>query len=240
MQGRLEPGCVLPKRSRSNLRSSPEWPRISRFRRNLARQAPSGIGRRRRDRRQAKWRWLRGRPFLPRPSAPRAYDDSRSTADERAGRRPHAGRKATSREDWWRSVDVADFRRPPPKCGAFRLQPRGSPLRQTGCWRKTDSNPRSRVMDNPFRNPRPIPPPPSAAQSLDAAPYGRGTEVRRLGAGARRIRTLGPPVRAQQFRRGPFVRGNGCRNSRPLLLRWPHGMRRSGRRPCVDGGSRLL
>ena len=33
--------------------------------------------------------------------------------------------------------------RPPPKCGAFRLQPRGSPLRQTGCWRKADSNPRS-------------------------------------------------------------------------------------------------
>src|SRR5580700_5558396 len=30
--------------------------------------------------------------------------------------------------------------RPPPKCGAFRLQPRGSPLRQTGCWRETDSN----------------------------------------------------------------------------------------------------
>jgi len=31
-------------------------------------------------------------------------------------------------------------RRPPPKCGAFRLQPQGSLLRQTGCWRKTDSN----------------------------------------------------------------------------------------------------
>jgi hypothetical protein len=34
--------------------------------------------------------------------------------------------------------------RPPPKCGAFRLQPRGSPLRQTGCWRKPDSNDQSR------------------------------------------------------------------------------------------------
>src|SRR5438477_1514492 len=32
-------------------------------------------------------------------------------------------------------------RRMPPKCGAFRLQPRGSPLRQTGCWRKQDSEP---------------------------------------------------------------------------------------------------
>src|ERR1700719_2055930 len=31
-------------------------------------------------------------------------------------------------------------RRPPPKCGAFRLQPRGSLLRQTGCWSKGDSN----------------------------------------------------------------------------------------------------
>jgi hypothetical protein len=31
-------------------------------------------------------------------------------------------------------------RKPPPKCGAFRLYPRGSPLRQTGCWRKADSN----------------------------------------------------------------------------------------------------
>ena len=28
-----------------------------------------------------------------------------------------------------------------------------------------------------------------------------------------------PPVRAQQFRRGPFAPGNGCRNSRPLLLK---------------------
>jgi hypothetical protein len=27
-------------------------------------------------------------------------------------------------------------RRPPPKCEAFRLQPRGSPLRHTGCWRE--------------------------------------------------------------------------------------------------------
>jgi hypothetical protein len=28
-----------------------------------------------------------------------------------------------------------------PKCGVFRIQPRGSPLRQTGCWRKEDSLP---------------------------------------------------------------------------------------------------
>jgi len=36
-------------------------------------------------------------------------------------------------------------RRPPPKCGAFRLQPRRSLLRQTGRWREADSNPRSRL-----------------------------------------------------------------------------------------------
>ena len=34
-------------------------------------------------------------------------------------------------------------RRPPPKCGAFRLQPQGSLLRQTGCWSEEDSNSRS-------------------------------------------------------------------------------------------------
>ena len=37
-------------------------------------------------------------------------------------------------------------RRPPPKCGAFRLQPRGSPLRQTGRWSEVDSNSRSHVL----------------------------------------------------------------------------------------------
>src|SRR2546423_15546588 len=31
-------------------------------------------------------------------------------------------------------------RRMPPNCGAFRFQPRASLLRQTGCWRKADSN----------------------------------------------------------------------------------------------------
>src|SRR5271170_2981813 len=39
-------------------------------------------------------------------------------------------------------------RRPPPKCGAFPFQPRGSPLRQTGCWRKTDSNSPSHFRAN--------------------------------------------------------------------------------------------
>jgi hypothetical protein len=34
-------------------------------------------------------------------------------------------------------------RRTPPNCGAFRVQPRGSPLRQTACWREPDSNPQS-------------------------------------------------------------------------------------------------
>jgi hypothetical protein len=43
-------------------------------------------------------------------------------------------------------------RRLPPKCGAFRLQPRGSPLRQTGCWRKPDSNSRSHMRWPPFRH----------------------------------------------------------------------------------------
>jgi hypothetical protein len=31
-------------------------------------------------------------------------------------------------------------RRMPPKCGAFPVQSRRSPLRQTACWRKADSN----------------------------------------------------------------------------------------------------
>jgi hypothetical protein len=31
-------------------------------------------------------------------------------------------------------------RRMPPKCGAFPVQPRRSPLRQTACWSKPDSN----------------------------------------------------------------------------------------------------
>jgi hypothetical protein len=39
---------------------------------------------------------------------------------------------------------VPSHRRMPPNYGAFRVQPRRSPLRQTGCWRKTDSNSRSR------------------------------------------------------------------------------------------------
>jgi len=41
-------------------------------------------------------------------------------------------------------------RRPPPKCGAFRLQPRGAPLRQTGCWREMDSNHRSPARKSRF------------------------------------------------------------------------------------------
>jgi len=36
-------------------------------------------------------------------------------------------------------------RRPPPNCGAFRLRPRGSRLRQTACWREMDSNYRSPI-----------------------------------------------------------------------------------------------
>ena len=63
----------------------------------------------------------------------------------------------------------------------------------------------------------------------------RGQVRSRFSPGGRRIRTLGPPVRAQQFRRGPFAPGNGCRNSRPLLLKRASGMLLSGRRPCVDG-----
>jgi len=38
-------------------------------------------------------------------------------------------------------------RRPPPKCGAFRPSPQGLLLRQTGCWSKADSNPRSRSCE---------------------------------------------------------------------------------------------
>jgi Phage integrase, N-terminal SAM-like domain len=43
------------------------------------------------------------------------------------------------------STPVLEGGEPPPKCGAFRLQPQGSPLRQTGCWRELDSNHRSPV-----------------------------------------------------------------------------------------------
>jgi hypothetical protein len=35
---------------------------------------------------------------------------------------------------------VPSPRKMPPKCGAFPVQPRRSPLRQTACWRKPDSN----------------------------------------------------------------------------------------------------
>ena len=40
--------------------------------------------------------------------------------------------------------------RPPPKCGAFRLQPLSSPLRQTACWREVDSNHRFLVRRSRF------------------------------------------------------------------------------------------
>jgi hypothetical protein len=43
-------------------------------------------------------------------------------------------------------------RRMPPKCGAFPVQPRRSPLRQTACWRKGDSNRWSHVpTESPFQ-----------------------------------------------------------------------------------------
>ena len=38
-----------------------------------------------------------------------------------------------------------------PKCGVFRFQPRDSSLRQTGCWRKPDSNRRYRATPPTFR-----------------------------------------------------------------------------------------
>jgi hypothetical protein len=44
------------------------------------------------------------------------------------------------------------IRRTPPKCGAFRFQPPGSPLRQTGCWRKADSNCWSHFDGDALRN----------------------------------------------------------------------------------------
>ena len=34
--------------------------------------------------------------------------------------------------------DASASRRPPQKCGAFRLQPRGSRRRQTACWNEPD------------------------------------------------------------------------------------------------------
>ena len=43
------------------------------------------------------------------------------------------------------------IRRPPPKCGAFRRQPRGSLLRRTPRWRKPDSNHWSRLRRPSFQ-----------------------------------------------------------------------------------------
>jgi hypothetical protein len=55
-----------------------------------------------------------------------------------AGQRESA---AESRFEAWTSLLTSQAsRRTPPNCGAFRFQPRGSPLRQTACWRETDSN----------------------------------------------------------------------------------------------------
>ena len=79
----------------------------------------------------------------------------------------------------WSAVEPT-IRRPPPKCGALRLQPRGAPLRQTGCWRKADSNWWSRLVrrvvprpqNAPMRSARPPCRPmgddPSALQSVSA------------------------------------------------------------------------
>src|SRR2546423_5952990 len=50
---------------------------------------------------------------------------------------------------WTSLLTSPATRRPPPKCGAFRLQPRGSLLRQTVCWREPDSNPRSHPTARP-------------------------------------------------------------------------------------------
>jgi hypothetical protein len=59
-------------------------------------------------------------------------------------------------------------RRMPPKCGAFRLQPRRSPLRQTGCWSKGDSNPWSHLRRR--RHPEaPLMMPPAGTPSEDGS-----------------------------------------------------------------------
>ena len=38
--------------------------------------------------------------------------------------------------------------RPPPKCAAFRRQPHDIRVRQTGCWRKPDSNSQSHLIES--------------------------------------------------------------------------------------------
>jgi len=59
-------------------------------------QAQSGIGRRQRDRRHAKGHWFRVRPFPPRASALRAYDDRQSSR----GQGVEAQIAATAVEAW--------------------------------------------------------------------------------------------------------------------------------------------
>jgi hypothetical protein len=78
--------------------------------------------------------------------------------------------------------------RPPPKCGAFRLQPRGSPLRQTGCWRKPDSNsqshPRERVSfgDKPTQIPKAMSWQTNGRRRLLAQDYDETAEDLEIGA----------------------------------------------------------
>jgi hypothetical protein len=73
---------------------------------------------------------------------------------------------------------VPATRRMPPKCGAFPLQPRRSPRRQTACWSKGDSN----SWSHPERQ--------RSEGASHRPPFNSLDRVRtRLFAGEKRIRT---------------------------------------------------
>jgi hypothetical protein len=114
-------------------------------------------------------------------------------------------------------------RRPPPKCGAFRLQPQGSLLRQTDCWREVDSNLRSRFCEGlrwalPIRDGAWKAKPPTGRDGDDAwgalpivVPFAMGPRVRIRLPPAGSLRTSGPSAEGAlpqvfQFEVGPRVR----------------------------------
>jgi hypothetical protein len=126
-----------------------------------------------------------------------------------AGQRESA---AESRFEDCRSLLTSQAsRRTPPNCGAFRFQPRGSPLRQTGCWRKPDSNcwshlRRRRLQERPHKRDllRPEGEVIGFCRSVHSAAYAvtalvfapdRGSQVRiELAGGGKWIRNIGAVI----------------------------------------------
>jgi hypothetical protein len=122
-------------------------------------------------------------------------------------------------------------RRPPPKCGAFRLQPRGSPLRQTGFWRKGDSNCRSRLETA-------IPGLASSISWRAAVPVPRGPSC--LDGPRFRIRPSAPIAylaeRVGQVRRVRVAKASTViPNSRWIV--WPNSCARRGRARAAAGSA---